>query len=232
MNFHSRRDHQLRLRHYCRNPRCGAKLKKPVENPRTAFCCRGCFHSYFRRRCLVCEQPYQRAAEQQKLCSRRKCRRDYNKNPTAYASPWGPQTPNPSRTSLVESTPPKSAHFTGGFWCDRSDRGWCWTPLADQHHLHDREGRLAVRLVREGDDGWWIAFPPVYPELPIYPNLVSAKRAAANVVLWALPPEHATRRRLHVLARNTLLKSDRCHGLCNLPDRQHSQNERGYHETG
>jgi hypothetical protein len=187
MNFHNRRDHQLRLRHYCRNLRCGAKLKEPVENLRAAFCCRGCFNSYFRGRCLVCEQAYQRAAEHQKLCNRRKCRRDYNNNAVAYASPWGPQTSKPSQTSSGESTPPTSAHFTGGFWRDRSGRGWCWKPAGEQHHLHERNGRLAVRLVPEGD-GWWIVFPRVYPELSVYPDLVSAKRAAAGIALGALPP--------------------------------------------
>jgi hypothetical protein len=189
MNFHSRRDHQLRLRHYCRNPRCGAKLKKPVENPRAAFCCRGCFASYFRRRCLVCEETYERATEHQKLCSRRKCRRNYNKNPIGYASPWGAQNPDPSRTSFIESSPLESAHFTGG---------WRWKPAGEQHHLHGREGRLAVRLVPDGD-GWWIAFPRVYPELPIYPDLVSAKRVAAGIALGALPADRQSASRIRPL---------------------------------
>jgi hypothetical protein len=177
-----------KVRHYCRNPRCRAKLKDPVENARAAFCCRGCFVGYFRRRCLVCEETYERATEHQKLCRRRKCRRDYNKNPIAYASPWGRRTSNPAPTSFVESNPGKSAHFIDCFWRDRSGRGWHWTPVAEQHHLHDRDGRLAVRLVPEGDDGWWIAFPRVYPELPLYPDLVNAKRAARNAALQTLPP--------------------------------------------
>jgi hypothetical protein len=51
----------LGLRHYCRNVRCGAKLKKPADNPRDAFCCVGCFESYFRNRCLVRERPFKRS---------------------------------------------------------------------------------------------------------------------------------------------------------------------------
>lgn len=30
------------IRHRCRNPRCGGKLKTPTDNPRGAFCCEGC----------------------------------------------------------------------------------------------------------------------------------------------------------------------------------------------
>ena len=177
---------EQRLRHYCRNLRCHAKLPEPVENARAAFCCRGCFNSYFRGRCLVCEQAYQRAAEHQKLCRRRQCRRDYNKNPVAYASPWGSQSPDPSRPSAFESTPSQSAHFTGGFWCDKSGRGFGWKAAGEQHHLIDRNGRVAVRLVPGDSDCWWIAHPRTTPELA-YPNLDVAKRAAANVALSALP---------------------------------------------
>jgi hypothetical protein len=43
-----------------------------------------------------------------------------------------------------------------------------------------------VRLV-PGDSGdWWVAQPRTTPELS-YPDLDTAKRAAVNVALWALP---------------------------------------------
>ena len=42
----------IKLRHYCRNPRCRSKLKQPVENPRRAFCTRGCHSSFYHSRCL------------------------------------------------------------------------------------------------------------------------------------------------------------------------------------
>ena len=48
------------LRHYCRNPRCSSKLAKPVANPREAFCARGCYSSFYRKRCLVCESQWRR----------------------------------------------------------------------------------------------------------------------------------------------------------------------------
>jgi hypothetical protein len=183
----------IKNRHYCLNPRCRAKLKEPVENRRHAFCCRGCFDGYFRARCIVCEAEFNRASSTQKLCGRRKCRRELNRNPVVFSSPWGVRAarvtlslPGPESS---QKTPEKSTMF----WCDRGGRGWRWVAAADQHHLQDREGRIAARLCQEGE-GWWIARPLVHPELPIYPTLDAAKRAGLNVALWALPRDGATRR--------------------------------------
>ena len=61
------------LRHYCRNPRCRSKLSTRVSNPREAFCARGCHSSFYRKRCVACEQPMERKRESQQLCGRRKC---------------------------------------------------------------------------------------------------------------------------------------------------------------
>jgi hypothetical protein len=87
-----------RLRHYCRNPRCRSKLQEPVGNPRNAFCCRGCYANYFRIRCFVCEQPFTRSNEAQFLCSRRKCRAEWRRDPEQFLGNWGgapsaPRTP-------------------------------------------------------------------------------------------------------------------------------------------
>ena len=62
------------LRKMCRNPRCGCKLPAPVSNPREAFCTRGCHSSFYRKRCLVCEEPMERKTERQLVCGKRKCR--------------------------------------------------------------------------------------------------------------------------------------------------------------
>ena len=62
------------VRHHCRNPKCRSKLKTPVANPREAFCARGCHTSFYRKRCLVCEEPMERKTENQKICGKRKCR--------------------------------------------------------------------------------------------------------------------------------------------------------------
>src|SRR5438034_11588820 len=66
-------DGTLRLRYHCRNSRCTAKLHPAVANPRDAFCCRGCFETYYRHRCLACERPIPRTTERQVLCGRVKC---------------------------------------------------------------------------------------------------------------------------------------------------------------
>ena len=67
-------DFATETRHYCRNPRCRMKLKAPVENPRAAFCTRGCHSSFYRRRCVVCEHDMERKTENQLICGKRRCR--------------------------------------------------------------------------------------------------------------------------------------------------------------
>ena len=64
-------------RQLCRNPHCRLKLKQPEANPRSAFCSRGCHASFYRKRCMACEQPMERKVEHQLLCGRRKCRTDF-----------------------------------------------------------------------------------------------------------------------------------------------------------
>ena len=66
---------EAELRHHCR--RCRLKLKEPVENPRSAFCCRGCYKQFFAKRCLVCEKKMERTVGHQKLCRSVACRREY-----------------------------------------------------------------------------------------------------------------------------------------------------------
>ena len=47
---------QVRLR--CRTPQCAGLLAVPADNPRDAFCCRGCEKRYYDRRCRVCENLF------------------------------------------------------------------------------------------------------------------------------------------------------------------------------
>jgi hypothetical protein len=61
----------------CRNPRCRSKLPAPVENPRSAFCVRGCFRQFYRSRCLVCERPMERKTERKQLCGRPRCKSEF-----------------------------------------------------------------------------------------------------------------------------------------------------------
>jgi hypothetical protein len=59
------------LRQYCRNSRCRSKLSAPVSNEREAFCCRGCYSSFYLHRCRVCE----RAIDQPKRGQRIICKK-------------------------------------------------------------------------------------------------------------------------------------------------------------
>ena len=50
-----------RLRHRCRNAgHCGQKLPEPVDSARRAFCCRGCYDQFYRKRCVACERSIER----------------------------------------------------------------------------------------------------------------------------------------------------------------------------
>src|SRR6516165_378523 len=47
----------------CRNLRCRSKLPTPVENPHRAFCTRGCYESFYRNRCRVCERDLRKTGK-------------------------------------------------------------------------------------------------------------------------------------------------------------------------
>jgi hypothetical protein len=72
-----------------------------------------------------------------------------------------------------------------------------------------RGGRIAARLVPEDSGGWWIAQPRAIPELPLYPDLDTAKQAAERVALWAPPPDPKTAKQQ---ARNAIPPTDRQSG--------------------
>ena len=105
------------LRHYCRNPRCRSKLSTPVENPREAFCARGCHAQFYRKRCIACEQPMERKRESQQLCGRRKCKNQF----AALKAHFALGRYHPSSSALDASGNPIK---TGIFSPLKSDRGW------------------------------------------------------------------------------------------------------------
>jgi hypothetical protein len=65
---------ETELRHYCRHKLCRSKLPQPVSNSREAFCSRGCYRSFYRRHCLICEAEMVRKTENQLVCGKRRCR--------------------------------------------------------------------------------------------------------------------------------------------------------------
>jgi hypothetical protein len=70
-------------RHYCRH--CRTKLKVPVDNLHHAICSHACYSSFYRSRCLVCEEPLGRTSERQRFGSgHRDCAAEYERFPHVY----------------------------------------------------------------------------------------------------------------------------------------------------
>ena len=77
-------ERQAPERKRCRNPRCRQKLEA-VGNDRHAFCCRGCFNSFYLNRCRVCEKPLRDKRGGRLYCRPpNKCRQEAAKWPQKY----------------------------------------------------------------------------------------------------------------------------------------------------
>jgi hypothetical protein len=74
----------------CRNLHCRMKLPAPVDNEHQAFCCRGCYKSFYLNRCRVCEADLRKRAKRgdaHRLYCRlpKNCRGEAQKWPEKYA---------------------------------------------------------------------------------------------------------------------------------------------------
>jgi hypothetical protein len=180
-----------KAKHYCRNPRCRMKLPAPVENEHHALCTPGCHTSFYRSRCLVCEDPMRRRREGQRIKSGHgKCSAEYRRFPHVYDLPDRPVVPmvGISNESLAE------AHSTGlktriegdrpPFQCLRM---WAWTPEADcELELHDQYGQMLARL--EHNRGRYrLTHPRTVPILS-WPDLDEAKHHAEGLARPRSPP--------------------------------------------
>jgi hypothetical protein len=145
----------VELRHYCRNPRCRTKLSTPVENEHHAFCIRGCYESFYRNRCRVCERDLRKTGKRgdaNRLYCRppRDCRTEAGKWPQKYD--YG-QLVGFSANNV------RSAHSTGikfGLAGNPPSahglRGWWWgDPVEGDLSLYDRDGLTIGRLVLAAD---------------------------------------------------------------------------------
>jgi hypothetical protein len=187
--------HMSKMRHRCRNPRCGRKLKEPTDNPREAFCCKGCFTSYYRNRCIVDERPYNRVREDQHTCGSRKCKGELRRHPLRYFGRWLP-VPHEALSAL--RNPIKSGLKTG-------IKGWRWVRLPsedDDWQLLNREGRQVARIRQDGNS-YWVTRPRCVPEPPLE-GLEQAKLRAELMALWAMDPlwqrSPRTKRRAELMA--------------------------------
>ena len=65
------------MRKMCRNPKCRSRLPAPVSNEREAFCCRGCYQSFYLHRCRNCEQALPKTEGKGRprvICKKAKCK--------------------------------------------------------------------------------------------------------------------------------------------------------------
>jgi hypothetical protein len=184
------------VRHRCRNPRCRCKLKAPADNPHRAFCCRGCYESFYLNRCRVCERDLRKNGKRgdaQRLYCRppAKCRQEAEKWPEKYAN---------GQLVAFSASKQKSAHSTGlktrhagGPSTACHLRGCQWSDSEGDSTLFDDKGLVIVRLVLE-DGHYHLRSPVTWPRLS-WRELTEAKRGAESIALAAqgLDPKTATR---------------------------------------
>src|SRR5262245_1114526 len=93
----------------CRNPLCRSKLPTPVENEHHAFCTRGCYESFYRTRCRVCERDLRktgkRGDENRRYCRPpNRCASEARKWPEKYGFGVLPLSPpSNARRTIVTS---------------------------------------------------------------------------------------------------------------------------------
>lgn len=75
----------MQARQLCRN--CKDKLKHSTEVAHKAFCTVGCYHQFFRHRCVVCETSMERHKEHQRICGRKACRQQLRAFPMRFTPP-------------------------------------------------------------------------------------------------------------------------------------------------
>ena len=156
------------LRHRCRNPRCGSKLRTPTDNRLNAFCCLTCFESFYRPRCLVCEQPFIRKTERRIVCGRAKCRHQFQRHRARFSG-------TRYLTSVLGPNGLRSPHFTGLKTGQKSGRPFCivagpaLSPDAFRLATLPTEPKFTARLARA--------------HAPFLEALKKAKRAAARRAL-------------------------------------------------
>jgi len=183
------------LHHRCRNPRCKMKLPAPVENSRRAFCTRGCFNSFYRTKCRVCERDItldpmsgqRRSLSAHRQFCGRKCKAEAARFPRVYR--WGEPPPRKSPASA------RTCDISSAFLAISDDRpahhclrAWRWGGDPDQgdHSLYNKDGLTIARIVLAGDGRYHLRSPITWPRMS-WPDLERAKRGAEAMALVAMP---------------------------------------------
>lgn len=114
------------LRHSCR--RCRLKLDEPVENPRSAFCCRGCYRQHYEKHCVACEKP---KTGRKLTHSNPSCRAEYR---ALVRHEMLGRYHTSGRVKLASETP----IFTGSVRSKKAPRAWVQVagPPMPPAHLH------------------------------------------------------------------------------------------------
>jgi hypothetical protein len=101
------------IRHYCRH--CRGKLAIPTANHREAFDSKGCHRSFYRKRCLVCEESIEQPKRGERLiCKKSNCINAFRNNPDLYHYHGG------RSAELI----PKTPDFIDSKAPLEPDRGW------------------------------------------------------------------------------------------------------------
>ncbi len=199
----------IALRHSCRL--CRTKLAEPTENLRRAFCARGCYRSFYRSRCRVCEVAIRRKNEQQKVCYGKQCRAELRRFPEAYSWPETRQTANhPFGTRRASETLEKWGSKSASKPPHRCHREWSWTPEVDcELELHDGSGNLLARLEHSGGR-YRLTHPRTFPILSSSDDGEDmAKHRAERIALNSLPLVAAVNVEARELARINAANSAR-----------------------
>ena len=111
-------DFNNETRRRCRH--CKMNLPEPTSNEREAFCCRGCYQSFYLHRCRVCEKPIEQRRDGRRiLCNRSACRNAFSRNFSGgrYLPPSAPSYASkpPDFIGSKEATKPGRAwHIVAG----------------------------------------------------------------------------------------------------------------------
>jgi hypothetical protein len=113
------------------------KLPEPVENPHRAFCCKGCYAQFYRKRCLVCERskakPDGKINIKHPTCWRHACKAELRQYPHVFVR----ELPSHVRAGPDEG----SAHSAG--LKKASETGVGWSSAADgAKRIHLDDGRV------------------------------------------------------------------------------------------
>jgi len=137
---------ETKLYHRCRNPKCRVKLSPAADNPRKAFCCRGCYNGFYKTRCVVCEHDKPaRSTDRRVVCKRPKCKSQYQRNRSFFDYPLPTPRLDAERSKNANELGTKTGQFGARVtqW-RRLSAGPTLTPL-----------QLRAAVVPDGPDCQW-----------------------------------------------------------------------------